>query len=376
MMRRILYVDHADLMGGAEHSLLLLMTGLPRQRYMPLLACNADSPVAEAASAAGVAVERLPLGRLRGRRDLAGVARTWGRGVAALRDLIRREDIAAVHSNVMRASLYAAPAARLAGVPLIWHVRDIHRERLYLAVLSLLARRIIAISTAVARPLPAWGRRKTTVIPNGVALDEFRFDAGAREAIRAEWGAGPHEIVVGCVGWLAPWKQVELFIEMAGRLADAMPQLRFIVAGAAAHPSYADYVAGLQARAAALPAGRCQFIGARSDMPRVLAGLDILAHTARSEPFGRVLIEAMAMSRPVVAFADGGVPEIVVDGQTGRLVAPGDAAGLAAVVAELAGRPDLRRQMGEAGRRRALAEFSAEAMVNRVVAVYDAIFEG
>jgi len=373
MTTRILYIDHADWMGGAEQCLLVLLRGLDRGGYAPLLACNADSPLAGPASEAGVPVYRLELGKLRGRRDLAGLARSWQRGIAGLRELIRGEGVDLVHSNTMRASLYAAPAARLAGRPLVWHVHDIHHERLYRWLLSLAAAHIIPVSGAAARPLPAWSRRKLSIIPNGVELERFVPNDGWRQATRREWGAAEAEVWIGTAGWLAPWKQTELFVEMAERLAGMCPACRFAVVGGPAHPSYEPYVAGLRQRAAATLGERCRFLGARADLPQVLAGLDILAHTARAEPFGRVLVEAMAMGKPVVAFADGGVPEIVVDGETGRLAPPGDVAALAAAVGQLAGDAEGRRRMGEAGRRRALAEFSAEAMVQRIQAVYSQV---
>jgi alpha-maltose-1-phosphate synthase len=99
--------------------------------------------------------------------------------------------------------------------------------------------------------------------------------------------------------------------------------------------------------------------------------MDVLVHTSRAEPLGLVIVEAMASSLPVVAFADGGVPEIVLDGETGRLAAPGDLAGLTRAVTDLLQNPTERARMGTAGRQRACAEFSVERMVRRTEAVYD-----
>ena len=376
MRTRILYVDHADLMGGAEHSLLLLMAGLDSECFEPILACNADSALAEAASDAGITVCFVRMGALRGRRDVAGIARTWYRGVSDLRQLIAREGIQLVHSNVMRASLYAAPAARLADIPLVWHVRDIHRERVYLSLMGWMATRIVAISGAVAAPLPAWSRRKVTVIPNGLDLSRFVPNRSDRGAFRDELGIGKKELLIGNIGWLAPWKQPDLFLEMARRVAGAIPNSRFIIVGEAAHPSHEEYVASLKRQVERDLSERFIFAGARSDLPRVLSGLDLLVHTAKAEPFGRVIIEAMTMSLPVVAFGDGGVPEIVADDETGSLVTPGDENEMAATVIELLNQPEKLSDMGAAGRRRAATEFSAEVMVRRVESIYDSVLGG
>jgi len=370
---RVLYVDHADLLGGAEQCLLLLLRGLDRRRYAPLLACNEDSPLRQAAAEAGVPVHTIEMGRLRGRRNPFSLLGVWARGVAGLRRLIRAQRVDIVHSNTLRASLYAAPAARLTPAALVWHVHDIHRERLYAWAMARLADRIIAVSQATARPLPPASWRKLRVIPNGVDLERFAPNPAWRQATRAAWGASDDEIWIGAMSWLAPWKQTELFLEMAERLSARAPNCRFVVVGGEAHPSHAEYVAGLRRRAAATLGERCLFLGPRTDAPQVLAGLDILAHTSRAEPFGRVLIEAMALEKPVVAFADGGAPEIIIEGETGRLIPPGDTARMAEAVAELAGDAALRRRMGQAGRRRALAEYSAAAMAQRVQDVYEGL---
>ena len=103
MTTRILYVDHADLMGGAEQSLLRLMAGLDRSRYTPMLAGNPDTPIYEAARLRGIATHPVELEPLRGNLDPIRVARTWQRGVAGLRHVIREEGVHLLHSNVMRA---------------------------------------------------------------------------------------------------------------------------------------------------------------------------------------------------------------------------------------------------------------------------------
>lgn len=370
MASRILYVDHADLMGGAEHSLLRLMAGLDRSAYEPALACTADTPVADAAEAAGIPIYPVELKRLRHQRNRLALARTWYGGVNQLWRLIRQNEVRLVHSNVMRASLYAAPAARLAGIPFVWHVRDIHHERIYICLMSQLAQRIVAISLAVTTPLPDSVAGKTRIVPDGLDLSRFVRDETARQSARADLGVGQDELLVGNISWLSPWKQPDVFVQMARQVAEAIPDSHFVVVGAAAHPSHQEFVDTLKRQAQAALGSRCIFAGAQSDIPRVLAGLDLLVHTSRAEPLGLVIIEAMAMGLPVVAFADGGVPEIIIDGETGRLVATGDIPELASAVVDLLRSPELRMAMGVAGKSRAAAEFDVEHMVRRTEAVY------
>lgn len=375
MSRRVLFVDHADWMGGAEQNLLLLMAHLDRRRFEPVLAAAPASPLAQAARELGIEVAELRLERLRGRRGL-GLLRAWRQGVTSLTALARRRaDI--IHSNTQRASMYAAPAARLAGVPLVWHVHDIYdRERLYLRWMSAWSAAVVAVSSAAAGPLPAGVRHKLAVIPNGIDTGRFRPDAEARRRLRAELNVPADALIIGNAGWIAPWKQVELFLEIAARGAPALPESRFWVVGDIPDARYAGYLAGLREQAARILGERCQFLGAREDMPAVMAALDMLVHTARAEPFGRVLMEAMAAGVPVVAFADGGVPDVVQDGETGVLVPPGDAVRMVEVVLELGADEGRRRRMGQAGRAHVEAHFSAPATARRMEQVYERVLAG
>lgn len=150
----VLFVDHASALGGAEISLLGLLEQLDRQRYRPLLAA-VDGPLARAAERLGVRVVRLPMTRLR-RNPMAPWR--WLRGSLALAGLARRERVALVHANVLRAAAYAAPAALLAGRPLVWHVRDILAPEPLVHLLCRRAAAVIAISRAVAEALPCAAR--------------------------------------------------------------------------------------------------------------------------------------------------------------------------------------------------------------------------
>lgn len=379
---RVLYVDHADLMGGAEQSLLLLLRHLDRARVEPLLACHPGTPLARAAREAGLPVVEVPLGQLRGRQAPWTVAVSLARGAAALAQVARDFGADLLHANVLRAAAYAAWTSLRTGIPLVWHVRDMHSSRrpdegLLVRFLSRVARGILCVSRATAHSLPPGAAAKVRLVPNG--LDLARFDPARvrSQDLRARWGAGPGEVLVGTVGWLAPWKQVEHFLEMAVQVARACPEARFVVVGEVAAPRYREYVADLQARAQGVLGERVRFVGAlpSEEVPAGLAALDLLVHTARAEPFGRVLAEAMAMERPVVAYGDGGVPEVVVHGQTGLLVPPGNVAALVQAVTHLARDRAAREVLGHAGRRWVLAHFAAETVARRVESAYAEVLD-
>jgi glycosyltransferase involved in cell wall biosynthesis len=368
----ILYVDHAEGLGGAEHSLLLLMRHLAAERYRPLLACN-PGPLAAAAQAQGVAVHALGLDRLRGHLDAP-----WRllRGGAELSRLIRRENVALVHSNVMRASFYAALASRLAGRPLVWHVRDIHGPAApggswYPRLMCCLAAQTVAISRAVADALPCG----STVVYNAVELGRFDPQADGA-ALRRHWKVPPEAALVGTVGRMQPWKGHHLFLQAAAQVRDRHPAARFVIVGGRVFAADADYPARLEQMAQELGLdGRVIFAGQRDDVPDCLAAMDVFVHCARAEPFGRVVAEAMAAGRPVVAFADGGVPELV--GEVGGVLVPaGDVAALAGALCGLLSDAGRRQLLGQQARRRAEELFAARQMARQVEEIYDRLLDG
>jgi len=366
--RSILYLDHATALGGAERSLLLLLKHLDRERFQPLLACN-SGPLAEAAAALAVPVFRLQMPKLRG--DARGPLHLL-RASLSLAGIIRREGVDIVHSNAMRASFYAALAATLTARPLVWHVRDIHppAERWYTRLMCRRARRIIAISHIVAASLPC--RSKVSVVHNGLDLDIYG-PAPDWTTVRSELGLGNDMLVAGIVGRLRPWKGQECFLRASATVAQQIPRARFLVVGGAIFDGGDAYESQLHQLTADLGlTERVLFTGHREDLPRVLPALDLLVHCSDAEPFGRVLIESMAASRPVVAFDDGGVPEVVVRNDTGLLVPPGDEDALAAAIIELLCDRKRRLQMGNAGRQRVEQHFTAAQTARGIEAVYEA----
>jgi len=364
---KILYLDHATDLGGAEVSLLGLLRTLDRARFEPTLACPAGE-LADRARALGVPIQQVALGKLGGRSRLLALWRLW-RGIRAVRRAARRGRFDAIHANTLRTAIYASGVAPSLGLPLIWHVRD-HTVPPW-AQRRLLQRCAVAIAPSrfIARALG--NGPKVRVVPNG--LDPADLPAeGAGPAFRQELGIAPDAPVVGCLGRLLPWKGQHLFLGMAARLAKRVPDARFPIVGA---PLYAaprsDYPALLSALAAKLKIeDKVLFVGHRDDPLAALSAMNVVANCSENEPFGRVLIEAMACRRPVVAFRSGAVPEIVEDGATGLLVRFGDTEALAEAVLALLRDPARAAALGEAGRARVATHFTLAASTAGTEAVY------
>jgi glycosyltransferase involved in cell wall biosynthesis len=289
-----------------------------------------------------------------------------------------------VHANSLKSDVIAGLAARLAGRPCIWHVRDrIARDYLPAPVVvafRLLARLVpsfvIANSNATLRTLCIRRRNRTAAIPSGVAANGYHrtvHDGTHPDpASTHEAPADPTRPLVGLVGRISPWKGQHVFLRAAAEVRKHVPGARFQIIGSALFAEQ-DYEREVRALATQLALDDVvEFTGFRTDVPDLIARLDLLVHASTSgEPFGQVVVEGMAAGKAVVATRGGGVPEIVADGETGLLVPMADAPAMAAAILRLLGDPPLRERMGQAGRRRVRDHFSLQRTTHNVQAIYD-----
>ncbi len=367
----LLFLDHASALGGAERSLLLLLARLDRQRWHPHLACP-EGALADAAEALGLSVHPLPMGRLR--RSFRAPA-TWLRTGWVLARLARDLRVSALVANTVRAALYGALAARLAGLPFLWYMRDfwlgegkprhLWLDKLGKRWLCAASARVIVNSHATASHLPCGA--KVTVIHNGIEVERFVPMDGT--AFRKRYGIPFAAPLVGTVGRLRPWKGQDRFLRLLARVRETRPEVWGVVVGGTPFGVEDDYPRRLRRLAERLGvAGQVVFTGQLADTRPALAAMDLFVHPGEPEPFGLVNIEAMAMARAVVAFAHGALPEIVADGETGLLVPAGDEVAMTEAVLRLLNDPQRLRVMGEAGRRRVVKSFHIERTVEAMEA--------
>ncbi len=365
-----LFINHVGALGGAERSLLVLLQALDRDRFRPTLLAPRGE-LAEAALAAELPYLEIPPHRLRWRGDWWAPARSLRQLRSASGRLASWSGpVDLVHANSAPAALAALRLRARRRVPLVWHVRDAVWPP---GLVRYLARRIdtaIAISRFVADRLVAAGMPPglVHVVPNAIDPATCRpTRPGA--VVRAELGLAPEQVVVACVGQLVPWKGHDLLLDAFALLARRHPAARLLVIGDDLFGEHADYVAGLRARSdSGLLRGRLLWTGLRRDVPDLLAAADLLALPSHGEPFGRVLLEAMAAGLPCVATVPSGARDIVAPDRTGFLVRDGDTAGLAAAMGGLVADPALRHAMGLAGRRR-LARFTPQRHAAAVTAI-------
>jgi glycosyltransferase involved in cell wall biosynthesis len=336
---RVLYVNHTAEVSGAERSLLTLLGGLPPSVH-PLVACppgglaeavaELEIPVTPIADTAG----SLRLHPLHTPRALAEMS------LAALQvhRAARRHRADVVHANSIRAGIELG-IARVAPAARVVQVRDVlppgpvttATMRLIAATASTVLANSRYTAESVRRSAP--GARLQVVHP---ALDLTRFDPRRidRTAARSALGvAGTRQVLLGVVAQLSPWKGQETAIEALRLLCEDGVDAHLLLIGSAkfvASSTRFDNTAYVERLRRLVADGgiedRVSWLGERDDVPVLMRALDVLLLPSQEEPFGRALLEAMALEVPVLATNVGGPPELVRDGREGYLLPPGEPA--------------------------------------------------
>jgi glycosyltransferase involved in cell wall biosynthesis len=308
------------------------------------------------------------------------------RALAELVRLFRRLRPSIVHTHTPKPGIYGRLAARLAGVPVVvntvhglyalpedpWPKRAVVYGLERLAATCSQAELLVnAEDRDILRRLRVPGDR-LTVIGNGIELDRFdpaTIDPDDRAAARRDLGASSdHDVVVGLVGRQVREKGYPEVFQAAASLRDRHPELRVAVIGPE-EPDKADALTEADRRVAA-DAG-VRFLGARDDVPRLYAAMDVFVLASHREGFPLSPMEASAMGVPAVVTDIRGCRQVVDDGVTGLLVPPRDPIALAAAIARLASDPAMRRRLGAAARRKALDSFGHQRCVDAVLATYE-----
>lgn len=368
-MARVVHIIKIKRIAGAERHLLLLVDG-QRQHGVDaqiVMLVNPGQPMADMlaeAEARGIPIQRLVI---HGRADLS----LFWRLRAVLRDL--RPEV--VHTHLQHADLFGIPAARLAGVPVVVssrHNDDPRRRWLWLRLLNralwALADGGIGISQAVTRftiAVEGVSPAKMRTIHYGVELQPPLERAPARAALRRELGLPDGALLAGIVCRLSPEKGVPYALAAFDQVADRFPAVHLVIVGDG------DQRGDLEAQSQALAVGeRVHFLGWRTDIPQVMAALDVLLMPSLREGFGLAMLEAMAQQVAIIGSAASAIPEVVADGETGLLVSPRDPDALAGALARLLEDAPLRQHMGLLGRDRLETRFSAERMVAETLTLY------
>jgi glycosyltransferase involved in cell wall biosynthesis len=409
-VHKILYICPISILGGAEISLVNLLAKLDRNKFYPVVVCPAGGELPRMLRKTGATVENARFRRFKRNVSVfAIIAHLFAYlfTLARLVRLSRRYDAQILHANNTSAQIYAAPVAFLLRRPSVWTVRDMVPLGFIGKVLYRVSRKIIVPSKAVETDIlqcaanPGGGNpgtdgsgtcserqngrqfsslSKVIKIYNGIDIDEWSCSADGHEGrrscedVRREFHVDDVAPLIAMVGQMVPWKGGRNFLEAAKSLIATTPTAKFLIIGEDLFGEHTDYRDELIrfCRDANI-AGNVIFTGYREDLPRILRAVDLLVLPSTNEPFGRVLIEAMSLEKPVIATNTGGPCEIVVDGVTGILVPAGDPQALAAGMMRFSKDPQLRERMGRAGRRRVEELFDIRDTARNVEELYNKI---
>ena len=359
--------------GGTELNMVRTLEHLDRGRVeASVVALNAEGPLRARLDATGLPVHAFPIANLYGPRTMRQLVRLAGHFRAVGADVVHCHDI---YTNA-----FGTIAARLAGVRLViasrrwWNALPSRGLAVANRVGYRAAHRVLANSEAVGRLVEGEGvpASRVFVLPN--FLEDAAFEPaphGWRDRLLAELGVPAGAAVVGLVARLSREKRIGDLLHAATRLArgDGAPHV-VVVGDGGERPA-------LEALAVELGiADRVHFAGHRANRPNLHALFDVSVLCSAREGFPNAVVEAMAAGRPVVATAVGGVPDAVVDGETGRLVPSGDPTALADALQALLVDVDLRDRMGRAARERARARYHERMVMPRLMALYERAVPG
>ena len=384
MKTNILYVNHTGEIGGAEVSLLLLLKNLDRALYQPIVVCPLGGSLNRELKNISVTFQEINFCDVR--RTLNPIVLLVSilfflRHMVRIFQIVRNQNIKLIHANSLKSTIIGGLAARLANVPVIWHVRDFlpigFFRQLLIRLAYLLATQVIVNSKAVGKMFK-YGEEnssvKVKVIYNCIDTDLYNPNIDGN-ALRRELNIDTNITLVGFVGRVHPEKGIEYLIRAAREVVKIVPEVRFLIVGGTAlgKEEYRERMRGLSAELGL--AGKVLFLGHRKEVAKIIAALDILVLPSLREPFGLVSLEAMAMEKPVIATNTGGSPEVIINGKTGLLVPPRDSYALSSAIIRLLTDKELAKRMGAAGRKRAMNFFSVESTIFSVQEMYSKILE-
>jgi glycosyltransferase involved in cell wall biosynthesis len=394
---RVLFINHSIRDGGPGKSLFYILKYLDRTKISPWVLIPKDEVFSERLKAEGIYENiildkrfpenlkrpRLGISFQKGNNgDNTGLLDTLHKFVSVLLNIfdmlsliitspywIRKNRIDLVYCNGTQAKVVGALIGFLNMRPVIWHVRNIQQTRVLGTIIHSLSRlpavrRIICVSEATARPFEKV-REKVRVVYNGVDIENYNPEV-IKGNLRDKYGISPQTVVVGSTGRIVPRKGYDLFIKSAKVVVDQLDEnnrdIKFVIVGDTPYFFQDDHLTYLKRLVSENGLdGYFIFTGYKKEVKEFLSDFDIFVIPSNyPDPFPRSVIEAMAFELPSIGFKEaGGIVESIDDGVTGFLCEPGDIRQMGESILKLVQDRDIRRKMGEAGRKRVKDNFLA-----------------
>ncbi len=367
-MKRIGYIFNFErIIGGGEISFIDLVDVIRALGVQPVVFVPGPGAVRDRIAALGIEVHETPFPPVR-LRSLVDLPRRHIHLARLFRDL----GLEIIHANGARCMLYAGPAARRAGIPCVWHVRVLERDRILDRIRARYASVLIANSNAAAKTLIPFLPKSTgcEVVYNGLRLDQIA--AAPVADLKAELNIPPGPVILG-VGRFSRGKAFDDLIRACRILKNEHLSFSCLLVGRAL-PEEADCEADLKALAVNLGLDNVLFPGWRDDVPSIMKASSVFVLPSRVEAFGRCIPEAWTCGLPIVATDEGGPAELITHAADGLLVKVGDVNAIAKAIASLLRDSSLAKQLVTAGRVKAQT-FSLLNHARQVNGIYENILK-
>ncbi|MBM3210813.1 glycosyltransferase family 4 protein [Candidatus Poribacteria bacterium] len=382
-IKNILYLhaNNTDI-GGADFCLFKLASSLDRNKFRPFVALSLPTSIIKLYERAGIPTKIIKMKRLKRTENpfyIISYFAVFFLTVFRIYKFIKKENIELVHSNDFQ-DIYGALASRLAGALSIQHIRLIMVSPKLLRIMltmfiGIMNNRIITVSDGVARSMFSRNgkfHKKVVTCYDWLDMDAVEH-ARVGKDIRREFNIPENAPLIGVVGRLEHWKGQHVIIKASPLVVEQFPEARFMIIGGIVEgrnrERYSEELKKLASEMGTLD--RIIFTGHRNDIANVMSSLDIFVHTSvLPDPLPGVVMEAMLCARPVIGSNAGGVPEEIENGATGLLYAPGDHVEMAEAILYLLKNPAIAREMGQAGKMRAIAVFSKETLMKKMEEIY------
>lgn len=369
---RILYLDNAPFIGGAQINNYHALRMLDRQHFHPILVIpDHREELLPFFSRANVDIYLIPMQPMCG--PVIRATKPFLRSVQSLVQLVRNQNVDLIFSSSTRTGLLSVLAKWLTGVKIVWRSCDISVTWLD-RVIALFAHRVTCVSRAVYERYDGWPRHNFQIIYSGVYAEDLTAEeiTERKRALRQRLGVPSETYIVGSVANLQYWKGVHVLIRAFAQVIRVLPSVRLVHIGGRV-PGYERYAQEVYRLAQELGISeQVEFMGFQEDAYRYYPLFDIFVHVPTHEShlrhleaFGHTPAEAMAYRLPVIASRCGGVPEVVEEGVTGELVEPDDYERLASRIVALIQQPEIRQRLGQAGYQRYRERFTQEREVRQ-----------
>ncbi len=358
---KILFVNANSGWAGGEINLFTLLDRLDK-KFRPILLCPSEGPLVDNARAANIEDIIIPMNYLTMKSSPLKYLKT----VHEVIKVIKQNSIDLVYVNDLFANQFSLPAAKLSHVPILCHVQVPVTPKDIMTNFINFSDIIVCVSKSISNVFPLRFREKgkLKVIYAGVDIERFNVKAGS--FFRDTLGLGNKDFVVAVVGSIEPRKGQDYLIRAVPDILKQMKNVKFIMSGETIerNTSYAmklfRMVEDLELKK------NIFFTGFIKDIPTLMDSIDLLVLPSLEEAFGRVLIEAMAAMKPIVATNVDGIPEAVIDKQTGILVPPKDSKALSNAIIYVLKNPVIAKKMGEEGRKRVERFFNIEETSKKI----------